>query len=126
MPPGSSAGWKVKASQTPFSTIAATLIPPSGALARLSSSHSAVASSVGSPGSPRIATRSNVTGPLQSRAFIPIEGAPGLRGARAFDTAFFGEDLVIRAVGDTLALAPALIVSEGEIETIVDKLARVL
>jgi len=48
----------------------------------------------------------------------PVDGAPGLRGARAFDAAFFDEDVVIRVVGDTLVLAPALIASEAEIEAI--------
>ncbi len=56
----------------------------------------------------------------------PIDGSPGLRGARALDAAFFDEDLVIRAVGDTIVLAPALIVSEDEIATIVGKLAIIL
>jgi beta-alanine--pyruvate transaminase len=35
----------------------------------------------------------------------PVDGAPGLRGARALDAAFFDENLVIRVVGDTLVLA---------------------
>jgi beta-alanine--pyruvate transaminase len=56
----------------------------------------------------------------------PVDGAPGLRGARAFDAAFFDEDLVIRAVGDTLVLAPALIISEAEIASVVGKVARIL
>ena len=56
----------------------------------------------------------------------PIDGSPGLRGARALDAAFFDEDLVIRAVGDTIVLAPALIASEDDIATIVDKLAIIL
>ncbi len=56
----------------------------------------------------------------------PIDGSPGLRGARALDAAFFDEDLVIRAVGDTIVLAPALIASEDDIATIVGKLADVL
>jgi beta-alanine--pyruvate transaminase len=42
----------------------------------------------------------------------PIDGSPGLRGAHTLDCAFFDEDLVIRAVGDTIVLAPALIASE--------------
>ena len=46
--------------------------------------------------------------------------------ARAFEAAFFEEDLVIRAVGDTLVLAPALIAGESEIGAITDKLRRIL
>ena len=56
----------------------------------------------------------------------PIDGSPGLRGARAFEAAFFEEDLVIRAVGDTLVLAPALIAGESEIGAITEKLRRIL
>ncbi|HAH66378.1 MAG TPA: aspartate aminotransferase family protein [Rhizobiales bacterium] len=56
----------------------------------------------------------------------PIDGAPGLRGARALDAAFFDEDLVIRVVGDTLVLAPALVVSEALIAAIVGKVAHFL
>ncbi len=56
----------------------------------------------------------------------PIDGSPGLRGLRALDAAFFEEDLVIRAVGDTIVLAPALIVSEDDIAAIVGKIADLL
>ena len=56
----------------------------------------------------------------------PVDGAPGLRGARAFDAAFFDEDVVIRVVGDTLVLAPALIASEADIEAITGKVGRIL
>ena len=56
----------------------------------------------------------------------PIDGSPGLRGARAFEAAFFEEDLVIRAVGDTLVLAPVLIAGESEIGAITEKLRRIL
>jgi beta-alanine--pyruvate transaminase len=56
----------------------------------------------------------------------PIDGSPGLRGARAFDAAFFDEDIVIRVVGDTLVLAPALIVAEPDLELMAAKLARIL
>jgi beta-alanine--pyruvate transaminase len=56
----------------------------------------------------------------------PIDGAPGLRGARAFESAFFDEDLVIRVVGDTLVLAPALIATEADIEAMTVKVGRVL
>jgi beta-alanine--pyruvate transaminase len=56
----------------------------------------------------------------------PVDGAPGLRGARAFDAAFFNEDLVIRAVGDTLVLAPSLIAAEADIAAITERVARLL
>jgi beta-alanine--pyruvate transaminase len=56
----------------------------------------------------------------------PIDGSPGLRGLRVFDAAFFEEDLVMRAVGDTLVLAPALIATEDDFAAITDKIARIL
>ncbi len=42
------------------------------------------------------------------------------------ERAFHDEDLVIRITGDTLALAPPLIVSEAQIAEIFDKVARVI
>ena len=42
-------------------------------------------------------------------------GAVGERGYEAMERAFHDEDLVIRITGDTLAIAPPLIVSEAEI-----------
>lgn len=56
----------------------------------------------------------------------PIDGSPGLRGLRALDAAFFEEDLVIRVVGDTIVLAPALIAPEDDIAAIVGKIADFL
>ena len=56
----------------------------------------------------------------------PIDRAPGLRGARAFDAAFFDEDLVIRVVGDTIVLAPALIATEADIGAITSRVGRLL
>jgi beta-alanine--pyruvate transaminase len=56
----------------------------------------------------------------------PIDGSPGLRGARAFDAAFFEEDLVIRAVGDTLVLAPALIATQADFDAITSRIRRIL
>jgi beta-alanine--pyruvate transaminase len=53
-------------------------------------------------------------------------GAPGERGYEAMERAFHDEDLVIRITGDTLAIAPPLIVSEAEIGEIFEKLARVI
>jgi beta-alanine--pyruvate transaminase len=53
-------------------------------------------------------------------------GAPGERGYEAMDRAFHDEDLVIRITGDTLAIAPPLIVSEGQIAEIFEKVGRVI
>jgi beta-alanine--pyruvate transaminase len=56
----------------------------------------------------------------------PIDKSPGLRGSRAFDAAFFDEDLVIRVVGDTLVLAPSLIASEDDIAAMAGKVGHIL
>jgi beta-alanine--pyruvate transaminase len=54
------------------------------------------------------------------------DGAVGERGYEAMERAFQDEDLVIRVTGDTLAFAPALVVSEAQIAEIFDKTARVI
>jgi beta-alanine--pyruvate transaminase len=50
----------------------------------------------------------------------------GKRGMEALDLGFFEHDVMFRAVGDTLALSPPLIVGEKQIGEIFDKLARVI
>ena len=56
----------------------------------------------------------------------PRSGAPGERGYEAMDRAFHDEDLVIRVTGDTLAIAPPLIVTEAQIAEIFEKVGRVI
>jgi beta-alanine--pyruvate transaminase len=53
-------------------------------------------------------------------------GAVGERGYEAMERAFHDEDLVIRITGDTLAIAPPLIVTEAQIAEIFEKTARVI
>jgi beta-alanine--pyruvate transaminase len=50
----------------------------------------------------------------------------GKRGYEALDAGYFDLDFMFRAVGDTLALSPPLIVSESEIGEMFDKLARII
>ena len=50
----------------------------------------------------------------------------GKRGYAALDAAFFQHDLMLRAVGDTLALSPPLIVSEAQIGEMFDKVAKII
>jgi beta-alanine--pyruvate transaminase len=50
----------------------------------------------------------------------------GKRGLQALDVGFFDQDFMFRAVGDTLALSPPLIVSESQIGEIFDKLGKVI
>lgn len=55
----------------------------------------------------------------------PRCGAEGARGSDAYGAAF-DRGVLVRATGDTLALAPPLIVAEDEIETIAAVLGSVL
>jgi beta-alanine--pyruvate transaminase len=50
----------------------------------------------------------------------------GKRGAAALETAFHDHDIMLRAVGDTLALSPPLIVSEDQIGEIFDKVGKII
>ncbi len=52
--------------------------------------------------------------------------AVGERGYEAMERAFHDEDLVIRITGDTLAIAPPLIVTEADIAQLFEKAARVI
>jgi beta-alanine--pyruvate transaminase len=52
--------------------------------------------------------------------------AVGKRGFEAMDLAFHEHGLMIRGVGDTLALSPPLIISESQIGEIFDKLAKII
>ncbi len=62
-------------------------------------------------------------------AGIDLAARPDAAGRRAYDAmvqAFHEENLVIRVTGDTLALTPPLIVSEGEIADMFERVARVI
>ena len=50
----------------------------------------------------------------------------GKRGYEALDTAFYDHGLMLRAVGDTLALSPPLIVSEAQIGEIFEKVIKII
>ncbi len=52
--------------------------------------------------------------------------AVGKRGFEAMEMAFHEHDLMVRGVGDTLALSPPLIVSEAQIGEIFDKLGKII
>jgi beta-alanine--pyruvate transaminase len=52
--------------------------------------------------------------------------APGKRGFEAMDKAFHTFDLLLRTAGDTLILTPPLIVSEAQIDEMVDKTAKTI
>src|SRR5690242_3493314 len=52
--------------------------------------------------------------------------AVGRRGMEALERGFFEHDVMFRAVGDTLALSPPLIVSESQIDELFVKLARII
>jgi beta-alanine--pyruvate transaminase len=50
----------------------------------------------------------------------------GKRGLQALELGYFEHDIMFRAVGDTLALSPPLIVSEGQIGEIFHKVAQII
>ena len=56
----------------------------------------------------------------------PVPDEPGERGYAAMEKAFHQEDLLVRVTGDTIAVSPPLIASEGEIADIFERLARVI
>jgi beta-alanine--pyruvate transaminase len=53
-------------------------------------------------------------------------GAVGKRGYEVMERAFHEEDLLVRVSGDTLAIAPPLIVTEAQIAEMFEKTARVI
>ena len=50
----------------------------------------------------------------------------GKRGLEALEKGFFEHDIMFRAVGDTLAMSPPLIVSEAQIGELFDKLGTII
>ena len=56
----------------------------------------------------------------------PLPGKPGARASAAMEHAFHSENLLVRLTGDTLALSPPLIVSEGQIGELLDKVGRTI
>ncbi|MBL0691773.1 MAG: aspartate aminotransferase family protein [SAR324 cluster bacterium] len=56
----------------------------------------------------------------------PREGALGSRGYEAFTKAFFEQNILIRATGDTLAFSPPLIIEKNEIDMIFEKVGNTL
>ena len=56
----------------------------------------------------------------------PSDGGPGKRGFDALNEAFHKQDLLIRTAGDTLVLAPPLIISESQIAEMTEKLGKVI
>jgi beta-alanine--pyruvate transaminase len=57
---------------------------------------------------------------------VSREGRLGSRGLECLASAFHDHELMVRTVGDTIALTPPLIVTEGQIGEIIDKVAAVI
>ena len=55
----------------------------------------------------------------------PLEGRPGARGSDVYRRAF-DQGLLVRVTGDTIALSPPLIISERQIDEIVEKLGNAI
>lgn len=67
--------------------------------------------------------------PMGLMCGIDLESAPGKPGARGYDAIermFHEFDLYVRVTGDTMVVAPPLIVSEAQIGEITDKVTRLL
>src|SRR6187399_147380 len=56
----------------------------------------------------------------------PVPDLPGKRGFTALNSAFHDNDLMVRVAGDTLVLTPPLIITEGQIGEIIDKVIKVI
>src|SRR5205085_6869974 len=56
----------------------------------------------------------------------PQADGVGKRGFAGLNSAFHDHDIMLRSVGDRLALTPPLIVSEDQIGEIVDKVGKVI
>jgi beta-alanine--pyruvate transaminase len=63
---------------------------------------------------------------LNAAIDLAAGGPRGTRGFAAMDRAFRDFDLRLRAAGDTLILAPPLIISEAQIGELVEKTARTI
>jgi beta-alanine--pyruvate transaminase len=50
----------------------------------------------------------------------------GKRGMEALDLGFFEHGVMFRAVGDTIAMSPPLIVTEAQIGEMFDKLGKII
>lgn len=57
--------------------------------------------------------------------FEPAAGKPGTRGFQAF-LRCFEKGILVRVTGDTIALSPPLIISESQIDELVETLGAVL
>ena len=57
--------------------------------------------------------------------FTPLEGRAGARGNDVYRRAF-AEGLLVRVTGDTVALSPPLIISETQIDELVEKLGNAI
>ncbi len=55
----------------------------------------------------------------------PFEGKPGARGSDVYRRAFDG-GLLVRVTGDTIALSPPLIITEQQIDEIIEKLGNAI
>ena len=74
--------------------------------------------------SPNVADVRNI-GLVGAIELAPAEGRPGARGNDVYRRAF-ESGLLVRVTGDTIALSPPLIISEQQIDEIVEKLGKAI
>ena len=103
-----------------------SLYEEEGLFARAAQMESVLADAVHAlKGAPHVLDIRNV-GLAAAIELEPQSGAPGKRGYETMRRAFAEEDMVVRVGGDTIALAPALIVTEEEIARMVGGVRRIL
>jgi beta-alanine--pyruvate transaminase len=73
---------------------------------------------------PNVADVRNI-GIVAGIELAPVDGAPGKRGNDVYRRAF-ENGLLARVTGDTIALSPPLIVSEQQIDEMVEKLGNAI
>ena len=73
---------------------------------------------------PNVADVRNI-GLVGAVEFAPVEGRPGARGSDVYRRAF-EQGLLVRVTGDTVALSPPLIISEEQIDELVEKLGNAI
>lgn len=74
--------------------------------------------------SPNVADVRNI-GLVGGIELAPVEGRPGVRGNDVYRRAF-DEGLLVRVTGDTIALSPPLIISEEQIDELVEKVGNAI
>jgi beta-alanine--pyruvate transaminase len=74
--------------------------------------------------SPNVADVRNI-GLVGGIELAPLDGRPAVRGHDVYRRAF-EEGLLVRVTGDTIALSPPLIISEEQIDELIEKVGTAI